>query len=32
MPYEEFFPEAWECFQDYISDYPHLGIENWLLL
>ena len=22
--------EAWECFQEYISDCPHHGMEDWL--
>ena len=25
-------PEAWECFQDYIAECPHHGMENWLLM
>ena len=25
-------PEAWECFQDYISECPHHVMENWLLM
>ena len=29
---EETIPEAWERFQDYISECPHHGIENWLLI
>ena len=24
--------EAWECFQEYILDYPHHGMEDWLLM
>jgi len=24
--------EAWECFQDYITDCPHHGMEEWLLM
>ena len=43
MPYEEkspnfqqqkgeTIPEAWECFQEYISDCPHHGMEDWLLM
>ena len=24
--------EAWECFQEYISDCPHHGMEDWLLM
>jgi hypothetical protein len=30
--HEESSPEAWEHFQNYISDCPRHGIENWLLL
>jgi len=30
--HDESIPEAWECFQDYIAEYPHHGMENWLLL
>ena len=25
-------PEAWECFQEYVTDYPHHGMEDWLLM
>ena len=43
MPYEEKSPtssnrkgetilEAWEHFQEYISDCPHHGMEDWLLM
>ena len=28
----ETIPEAWECFQEYISDCPHHGMEDWLLM
>ena len=24
--------EAWECFQEYILDYLHHGMEDWLLM
>ena len=24
--------EAWECVQEYISDCPHHGMEDWLLM
>ena len=30
--HDESVPKAWECFQDYISECPHHGIENWLLM
>ena len=30
--YDESVPEAWECFQDYIAEYPHHGMVNWLLM
>ena len=25
-------PEAWECFQGYISECPHHGMDDWLLM
>ena len=28
----ETIPEAWECFQEYVLDCPHLGMEDWLLM
>ena len=28
----ETIPEAWEHFQEYISDCPHHGMEDWLLM
>ena len=28
----ETIPEAWERFQDYISDCPHHGMARWLLM
>ena len=28
----ETIPEAWECFQEYILDCPHHGMEDWLLM
>ena len=30
--HDESIPETWECFQDYISECPHHGMENWLLM
>ena len=30
--HDESIPEAWERFQDYISECPHHGMENWLLM
>ena len=30
--HDESFTEAWERFQNYIEDYPHHGIEEWLLM
>jgi len=30
--HDESIPEARECFQEYISEYPHHGMENWLLM
>ena len=30
--HDESVPEAWECFQDYIAECPHHGMENWLLM
>ena len=30
--HDEFVPKAWKCFQDYISECPHHGMENWLLM
>ena len=24
--------EEWECFQEYVSDCPHHGMEDWLLM
>ena len=30
--YDEYVPEAWECFQDYVSECPHHGMKNWLLM
>ena len=30
--YEKSIPEAWECFQDYISECPHHGMKDWLLM
>ena len=29
---DESVPEAWERFQDYISECPHHGMEKWLLM
>ena len=29
---DESIPEAWECFQDYILECPHHGMESWLLM
>jgi hypothetical protein len=28
----ESIQEAWECLQEYISDCPHHGIKEWMLL
>ena len=28
----ETIPEAWKCFQEYVSDCPHHGMEDWLLM
>ena len=28
----ETIPEVWEHFQEYISDCPHHGMEDWLLM
>jgi len=28
----ETIPEAWERFQEYISDCPHHGMAKWLLM
>ena len=30
--HDESVPEAWECFQDYISECPHHGMENLILI
>ena len=30
--HDEFVPEAWERLQDYISECPYHGMENWLLM
>jgi hypothetical protein len=30
--YDESIPEAWEYFQDYISECPYHGMEDWLLM
>ena len=30
--HDESVPKAWERFQDYISECPHHGMENWLLM
>ena len=30
--HDESVPEAWERFQDYIQEYPHHGMERWLLM
>jgi len=30
--YNESAPETWEHFQDYISECPHHGIGDWLLI
>ena len=30
--HDESIPEAWECFQDYIVECPHHGMENRLLM
>jgi len=30
--HDESVPEAWERFQDYITECPHHGMENWLLM
>ena len=30
--HDESVPEAWECFQDYISEHPHHRMEDWLLM
>jgi len=30
--HDESIPEAWECFQDYILECPHHGMESWLLM
>ena len=30
--HDESFPEAWEHFQDYITECPHHGMEDWLLM
>ena len=30
--HDESVPEAWEHFQDYISECPHHGMESWLLM
>ena len=30
--HDESIPEAWKRFQDYISEYPHHGMENRLLM
>jgi hypothetical protein len=30
--HDESVPETWERFQDYIAEYPHHGMENWLLM
>jgi len=30
--HDEFVPEAWEHFQDYIVECLHHGIKNWLLM
>jgi len=30
--HDESVREAWERFQDYISEYPHHGMEDWLLM
>jgi len=30
--HDESFTEAWERFKNYIEDYPHYGIEEWLLM
>ena len=30
--HDESVPEAWERFQDYISECPHHGMEDWLLM
>jgi len=29
---DETIPEAWERFQEYISECPHHGMEDWLLI
>ena len=29
---DETIPEAWERFQEYISECPHHGMEDWLLM
>jgi len=30
--HDESVPEAWERFQEYILEYPHHGMESWLLM
>ena len=30
--HDEYVPEAWKRFQDYIAECPHHGMENWLLM
>ena len=30
--HDESVPKAWECFQDYIAECSHHGMENWLLI
>ena len=30
--HDESILEAWERFQDYITECPHHGMENWLLI
>ena len=30
--HDECIPKAWERFQDYISECPHHGMEDWLLI
>jgi hypothetical protein len=29
---DETITEAWECLQDYISTYPHHGMEEWFII
>ena len=32
LQHDESVPEAWEHFQDYISECPHHRMEDWLLM